>query len=86
VPTVSSFYGIKVTINVRDHQPPHFHVRYAGTNASIAIETLETIAGDIPRRVRTLVVEWALAHRTELRVAWRRANDGQTPGTIDPLD
>jgi len=28
MPTISIFYGIKISINYNDHHPPHFHAEY----------------------------------------------------------
>ena len=28
MPTVSKFYGIKITMNYNEHNPPHFHAEY----------------------------------------------------------
>ncbi len=28
MPTISQFYGIKITMNYNDHSPPHFHAEY----------------------------------------------------------
>jgi hypothetical protein len=51
----------------REHGPPHFHATYAEHEATIAIETLDILAGDLPRRAKGLVLEWAEEHRDELR-------------------
>ncbi|MGQ0570034.1 MAG: DUF4160 domain-containing protein [Armatimonadota bacterium] len=45
--------------------------------AIIAIETLELIRGMLPRRAMTLVLDWALIHRDELREGWQRALYGR---------
>ena len=37
------------------------------------IETLEVLRGSLPRRALALVLEWAAAHREELRANWDRA-------------
>lgn len=37
MPRVSFFYGIVITMYFWDHQPPHFHARYAEHQAAIAI-------------------------------------------------
>jgi hypothetical protein len=39
-PEISRFFGIIVQMYYSDHDPPHFHVRYSGQKALIAIETL----------------------------------------------
>ena len=40
MPEISRFFGIVVQMYYSDHEPPHFHVRYSGQKALIAIETL----------------------------------------------
>ena len=37
MPEISLFYGIRVTMYYDDHNPPHFHVEYAGNKAIIDI-------------------------------------------------
>ncbi len=66
MPTISSFYGILIQIFWQDHNPPHFHVRYAGARALIAIEDLRIISGARPARAERLVLEWASLHQAEL--------------------
>jgi hypothetical protein len=29
MPEISLFYGIRITMNWDEHNPPHFHVKYA---------------------------------------------------------
>jgi hypothetical protein len=44
-----------------DHKTPHFHVRYGGQKAIIAIETLVMLRGKLSPRVFGLVMEdWQL--------------------------
>jgi len=37
MPEISRFFGIIVQMYYSDHEPPHFHVRYSGQKALIAI-------------------------------------------------
>jgi len=67
MPQVSRFFGIIIRMYYNDHQPPHFHAQYNEYLAEIAIETFEIIEGELPRRVLSLVLEWAVLHREELR-------------------
>jgi len=39
MPTISLFYGIVIAMFFNDHDPPHFHARYAEHHARVAIET-----------------------------------------------
>ena len=86
VPCISEFFGIAVYMYYNDHSPPHFHAQYAEDEATISIDTLETLTGSLPRRARNLVIEWALLHRDRLRTNWDRAREGSPPERIDPLD
>lgn len=83
---VSRFYGIVIQIYYGDHAPPHFHAQYAGAVAQISIDTLQIIEGSLPKRALGLVLDWAAAHQPELRVAFARAADLQSPGRIAPLE
>ena len=69
-----------------DHNPPHFHAVYAEYEAEISIQTLDVLAGGLPRRALAIVLEWASLHRTELRDNWRIAQQGKTPQQIAPLE
>lgn len=85
MPTICAFYGIVIQMYWADHGPPHFHALYAEHEALIAIETLEVIAGKLPRRALALVLEWATEHRTELTEDWNLCVQKQTPRKIAPL-
>jgi hypothetical protein len=85
MPEVSRFYGIIIRMYFNDHNPPHFHAVYSGSEAVIDINTLAVIAGSLPPRAMGLVVEWASFHREELLADWRRARDFEPLVRIDPL-
>jgi hypothetical protein len=86
MPTLARFYGIRVYIHWHDHPPPHVHIKSGEHKASMHIETLEIIHGRLPKRVRLLVLEWAMQHRGELRHAWAAVRATEKPPTIEPLD
>lgn len=69
-----------------DHPPLHFHVRYGGQKAIIAIESLAILEGRLPPRALSLVMEWALLHRQELRDAWNLAEIHASLKPIAPLE
>jgi len=66
------------------HARPHFHARYAGQAASVALDG-KLIAGSMPRRALTLVAEWAALHQEELLANWERARREEQLEAIDPL-
>ena len=49
MPRISAFFGIVIRMFYNDHLPPHFHAEYGEYEALYAIETLETIGGELPR-------------------------------------
>jgi len=85
VPRLAAFYGIVIYMYIRDHGVAHFHARYAGDEAVIAVATSEVLAGRLPRSQLAMVGEWTDLHRGELLEAWQRATIGEPPGTIEPL-
>ena len=68
-----------------DHPPPHFHARYGEFEATIGIDTLEIIEGQLPGRALTLVREWATMHREQLVEDWRLCRENTPPVKIEPL-
>ena len=85
MPTVSVFYGIVIAMFYNDHDPPHFHARYAEYRARVAIATGMLLDGELPPRAERLVQEWAGLHRDELETDWRLAQQLRPLDVIDPL-
>lgn len=85
MPTISAFYGILIQMFWNDHAPPHFHALYAEDEVLINIQTLEIMAGQMPRRALALVLEWAQEHRSELMEDWNLCEQKQQPKKILPL-
>lgn len=85
MPEISRFYGIIIALYYNEHNPPHFHAKYADYQAEIDIITLQIISGDLPKRAKLLVLEWADEHRTELMEDWDLARKMQTLKKIEPL-
>jgi hypothetical protein len=85
MPEISRFYGIIIAMFFDDHNPPHFHARYAEEGVAIEIESLRIMEGHIPPRALGLVVEWATQHKEELLNNWELARRNQAPKKIEPL-
>jgi hypothetical protein len=85
MPRISAFYGIVIAMYFDDHPPPHFHARYGEHEAQVAIATGEPLNGNLPRRARALVAEWAQLHREELMADWARAERQEPLRRIEPL-
>lgn len=86
MPIISIFFGIVVTINFRDHAPPHLHAAHGGLKALFDIRTGRVIAGGLARRETRYVVEWIERHRDELMQNWDLAVSGQPTFRIEGLD
>ena len=85
MPTVSRFYGIIISMNFREHGPPHFHATYGDDEALIGIEPITILRGRLPMRAQRLVLEWAALHQHELSANWRRAMRQEPLARIEPL-
>jgi len=86
VPEISRFFGIVIAMYYRDHEPPHFHVTYAGHRAAVGIRPVSVLGGSLPPRVFGLVSEWAMRHESDLIADWDRARRGEALIPIAPLE
>jgi hypothetical protein len=86
MPTISRFYGIVIRMFFNEHAPPHFHAEYGDFAAEITIDTLQILAGELPRRALVLVLDWAALHRAELLEDWDLCRQHRQPKKIQPLD
>jgi hypothetical protein len=72
MPELARFDGIVIYMNLGDHAPPHFHVRYAGDDTSVQISPIVMTVGALPASVWRKVEDWARVREDELLAAWRR--------------
>ena len=88
MPTISTFYGIVVSLYFLDnkrHHRPHIHARYQGDEAVLSIPEGELLEGSLPPGKLKLVLAWIEIHGEDLMVAWSLAVNGQQPPKIEPL-
>ena len=85
MPELSRFLGIIVYMYFNDHNPPHFHVEYGEYVASITINNLSLLEGDLPSRILGYVVEWASLHKQELTENWNMIQSMGKFNKIEPL-
>ena len=85
MPEISRFLGIIISMYYEDHNPPHFHVRYNDFRAKFSIAELQIIEGNLPKKVISLVIEWAFEHRQELLEDWQLALQKVPLKNITPL-
>jgi hypothetical protein len=85
MPEISLFYGIRITMNYDDHNPPHFHAAYADSSALVDIQGATVIRGALAPRQLKLVLAWCEVHRDELMQNWELAKDHKPLNRINPL-
>jgi len=85
VPKIASFYGIDIYMYYLDHNPPHFHVRYAGLKATVEIQTGRVISTELPSRAVRLVLEWHSQNQAELLDLWEQSRRGEPLTPIKTL-
>lgn len=84
MPTVSIFYGIKISMNYNEHNPPHFHAEYQNYEVTVDIQT-GAVTGRMPRRALNLIWTWLDEHQAELLENWERAQERRGLSQIEPL-
>ena len=84
MPTISEFYGIRVSINFikSEHNPPHIHIRYGDTAGTMAIRTFKILDGDLSKQTVKIVLEWVTKYQKELLNIW----ETQTFAKLPPLE
>lgn len=85
MPTICMFRGIKIYINWKDHQPPHFHATYGGQEVIVSIRDLEVLEGNIPSKQLKMLLGWAALRQDELLENWELAERKQELFNIEPL-
>ena len=87
MPRICEFFGIVISMYYREpHGVPHFHARYQEFEAVIALDTLDVLAGYLPRRVLSLVREWAELNPEAIEDNWIRAREKLPMRPVRPLD
>ena len=85
MPEISRFFGIAIRMYFDDHNPPHFHAFYGGSEAQIGIEPIALLNGTLPNRAESMVFEWAALHQRELMQNWHRLHNEEPVERIEPL-
>lgn len=85
MPTICIFRGIKIYMNWREHQPPHFHAKYGSDEVSISINDIEVLEGSLPNKQLKMLLGWTALHQEELLENWQLAEQKQDLFPIEPL-
>ena len=86
MPEISRFFGLVIQMYLRDHDPPHFHVRYGSFRGRIGIAPVQALGGDLPPRPLAMALFWATLHEEELMHCWHRIQVELPPFRIAPLE
>ena len=86
MPEISRFFGIIISLYLKDHQPPHFHAKYGEYWGKFDIATSEMMQGNLPGRALRLIQDWVELHRDELFANFAEAQkDNPLIKPIEPL-
>ena len=88
MPELSRFFGIIIRMYMEagiQHHRPHFHAYYGDEMAIYSLDSIEVLAGSLPKRQQRLVEAWAELHQAELEASWQQLQAGQPPQPIAPL-
>lgn len=88
MPELSRFYGIIIRMFLETgspHHRPHFHAYYEESVGVFALDSIELMAGGLPKRQQRLVEAWAELHHAELLADWQLLQAGRRPQPIAPL-
>ena len=86
MPEISRFLGIVIAMYHKEHGVPHFHAKYGEYYGVFSISDLRLIEGHLPKRILSLVLEWAFEHRNELLQDWELAGQKKPLREISPLE
>jgi hypothetical protein len=82
MPTIAIVDGVKIQLFYNDHDPAHFHAIIGGSEALIAIRSLEILRGSLPPGKLRQVIEWAREHQAALALNWIKVQDYEAPDRI----
>jgi hypothetical protein len=85
MPYVSMFFGIIIRMFYSEHNPPHFHAEYQGTEGIFSFKG-EMLLGNIKSKTALrLIQEWAVLRKKELEENWKNINEKVGINKIEPL-
>jgi hypothetical protein len=80
MPTIAIIEGVRITIYLKDHLPPHLHAIFSGSEAQISILTGQVLHGSLPRAKLRAVQTWLDANREQVAYIWKEIRDGRYTG------
>jgi hypothetical protein len=85
MPYVSMFFGIIIRMFYSEHNPPHFHAEYQGSEGIFDFEG-NMLRGNIKSKIALkLIKEWSLLRSKELEENWINIVHKSMINKIEPL-
>jgi hypothetical protein len=85
MPYVSMFFGIIIRMFYSEHNPPHFHADYQGSEGTFDFEG-NMLHGNIKSKIALkLIKEWSLLRKNELEENWINITHKSVINKIEPL-
>lgn len=75
MPIIELWRGIKFKMYFKDHNPPHFHALYQGSEAIYSIKDCKLMEGRLNPKINKLVIEWWSANKDRLGNEWERLSN-----------
>ena len=70
--TLIVLFGIQIVIHSNEHNPPHIHAFYGGSEALFYILNGEMYLGEIPYKQARIVKKFILTYKENLLDEWNR--------------
>ena len=74
MPTISSFYGIKICLFI-DHLPPHIHIYYKNEVYRLNLNNGKFMENKVPKTLRKLINIWYNDNKDDLFNAWNKMQE-----------
>ena len=85
MPEISRFFGIIITMFYDEHNPPHFHAEYQGSEGIFNFDG-NMLQGNIKSKIALkLIKEWSLLRKNELEENWINITHKNVINKIEPL-
>ena len=85
MPYVSMFFGIIIRMFFSEHNPPHFHAEYQGTEGIFNFDG-DILQGNIKSNTALrLIKEWTVLRKNELDDNWNNISNRVGINKIEPL-
>ena len=76
---VATIDGVTISINPRDHAPPHFHIKAGETNATLCISDGSLLKGFVLPRHDKLIHRWFQLSKPKLVTIWNETRPTDCP-------